>query len=243
MGCGGGQKDARLLRLLRDAGKHAAYTPCDVGMAMVLTAREAASSVVSAENCHPLVCDLASAGDLPSLLEAHAQPAAARLITFFGMIPNFEPQVILPRLASLLRPGDYLLFSANLAPGPDYALGMRRILPLYDNQLTRDWLMAFVLDVGVEASDGDLVFSVEEDPAGGGLQRVVANFHFRRTRQIQLDGETVDFPAGTTLRLFFSYRYTPDQARSLLAAHGLIVQEQWVTPSQEEAVFLCQKHS
>ena len=69
------------------------------------------------EDCFPLVCDLASADDLPAVLEALPVPDAARLITFFGMIPNFEPQVILPRLAGLLRPGDYLLFSANLAPG------------------------------------------------------------------------------------------------------------------------------
>ena len=29
---------------------------------------------------------------------------ASRLVTFFGMIPNFEPQEILPRLASLVQP-------------------------------------------------------------------------------------------------------------------------------------------
>ena len=30
------------------------------------------------------------------------------------MIPNFEPEQILPKLASLVRPKDFLLFSANL---------------------------------------------------------------------------------------------------------------------------------
>ena len=105
-------------------------------------------------------------------------PDAARLITFFGMIPNFEPQVILPRLAGLVRPADYLLFSANLAPGADYAAGVQRILPLYDNALTRDWLMTFLLDLGVEANDGELRFAVEDDPAGSGLKRVAAYFQF-----------------------------------------------------------------
>ena len=80
------------------------------------------------------------------------------------MIPNFEPQVILPRLAALLRPADYLLFSANLAPGADYAAGVQRILPLYDNALTRDWLMTFLLDLGVETADGELRFVIEDDP-------------------------------------------------------------------------------
>jgi len=43
------------------------------------------------------------------------------LVTFFGMIPNFESQEILPKLASLIRSKDFLLFSANLAPGENYA--------------------------------------------------------------------------------------------------------------------------
>ena len=40
------------------------------------------------------------------------------------MIPNFEPQIILPKLATLVRPKDFLLFSANLAPGKNYAAGV-----------------------------------------------------------------------------------------------------------------------
>jgi len=132
--------------------------------------------VIPPENCFPLVCDLATADDLPAVLDALPVSGAARLVTFFGMIPNFEPQVILPRLAALLRPEDCLLFSANLAPGVDYAAGVRRILPLYDNALTRDWLMTFLLDLGVEAGDGELGFAVEDDPAGSGLKRVTASF-------------------------------------------------------------------
>src|SRR5467141_2003178 len=38
LGCGGGQKDARLLKLLRAPGRQVSYTPSDVSAAMVLTA-------------------------------------------------------------------------------------------------------------------------------------------------------------------------------------------------------------
>src|SRR5271154_59878 len=41
LGCGGGQKDTRLLKLLKVRGKKKNYTPCDVSSAMVLTARQA----------------------------------------------------------------------------------------------------------------------------------------------------------------------------------------------------------
>src|SRR6185369_4053314 len=99
LGCGGGRKDTRLLQLLKARGREVSYTPCDVSVAMVLVARRTARRVVADVHCFPLVCDLASARDLPSLFP---QTTASRLITFFGMIPNFEPEMILPKLASLV---------------------------------------------------------------------------------------------------------------------------------------------
>src|SRR5258706_3125804 len=42
LGFVGGQKDARLLKLLNASDKKVSYTPCDVSSAMVLTARQTA---------------------------------------------------------------------------------------------------------------------------------------------------------------------------------------------------------
>jgi uncharacterized SAM-dependent methyltransferase len=201
---------------------------------MVLVARAAALSVVPGENCFPFVCDLATADDLRESLVT-SQPS---LVTFFGMIPNFEPQLILPKLAALLRPGDGLLFSANLAPGADYAAGMKTILPQYENQQTQAWLLTFLLDLGVERGDGELRIQIESDAAND-LQRVVANFHFTRPRRIEVGDEPFDFAAGEIIRLFYSYRYTPERVRAQLARHGLAVAEQCITASGEEGVFLC----
>src|SRR5262249_53918993 len=67
LGGGGGQKDTRLLYLLKSRGMKIFYTPSDVSTAMVLTARESALSLLPAENCFPLVCDLAGADDLPTI--------------------------------------------------------------------------------------------------------------------------------------------------------------------------------
>jgi len=163
LGCGGGQKDARLLQKMKETGREAFYTPSDVSVAMVLVARETALAVVADKSCFPLVCDLATADDLGEVLDRQTPPDAARLVTFFGMIPNFEPAIILPKLATLVRPDDLLLFSANLSPGSDYAAGMEKILPLYDNELTRDWLITVLLEVGIEREDGSLDFQIEAD--------------------------------------------------------------------------------
>lgn len=237
LGCGGGQKDTRLLKLLKTGGKAVSYTPSDVSVAMTLVAQQAAKKVVKEEKIFPLVCDLATADDLFPVLATHHALRTTRLITFFGMIPNFEPQDILLKLARLVRRQDTLLFSANLAPGPDYAAGVAKILPQYDNELTREWLLTFLLDLGVERGDGELRFGVER--GANALRRVIARFHFKRACQLTVESETFTFRRGESVRLFFSYRYTPELVRAELARHGLRVWDQWLTKSGEEGVFLC----
>jgi uncharacterized SAM-dependent methyltransferase len=235
LGCGGGQKDTRLLKLLKAHGKEAVYTPCDVSTAMVLTARKTALAVLPEGRCFPCVFDLTTADDLPALFRARPSTLVPRLFTFFGMIPNFEPLEIVPKLASLIGPKDLLLFSANLAPGADYAAGLRKILPQYDNDLTRDWLMTFLLDLGAERRDGELKFAIEEGRLG--LKRVVARFHFNHPRCIETEGGKFAFRRGENIRLFFSYRYTPERVREILGRYQLKVCNQWITRSGEEGVF------
>lgn len=237
LGCGGGQKDARLLWLLKIPGRTVSYTPSDVSVAMTLVAQRVARSVIPAEKIFPLVCDLATATDLPEVLAKNSPPRSARLFTFFGMIPNFEPQDVLPKLARLLRRQDWLLFSANLAPGADYTAGVEKILPQYDNEPTREWLLTFLLDLGVERGDGALRFGIE--PGAKNLRRVVARFEFKRRRMIVVEGESFTFRRGESVRLFFSYRHTPELVRKHLKRHGLNVRDEWITSSGEEGVFLC----
>ena len=235
LGCGGGQKDVQLIKQLQSRGKKVTYTPCDVSVSMVLVARQAALKILPAKKCFPFVCDLATADDLPAQLVTR-HPS---LVTFFGMIPNFEPHQILPRLTDLLRPNDFLLFSANLAPSNDYTAGMKKILPQYENPLTRNWLSAFLFDLGVEPRDGGLRFSIETGNLG--LKRMMAKFHFQRARKIKVSCQEFSFARGEAIQLFFSYRYTPLRATKLLARYRLEVCQQWIASSGEEGVFLCRR--
>ena len=239
LGCGGGQKDTRLLKLLKARGKEIFYTPCDVSTAMVLTARKTALAVLVEKNCFPFVCDLATVDDLSAAFDSRFTIRDSRIITFFGMIPNFEPQMILSKLASLVRRKDFLLFSANLAPGKNYTAGVKKVLPQYDNPPTHEWLMTFLLDLGVEKNDGQLRFTIET--GGFGLKRIVVRFHFTRARRIEIEDRKFDFTAGESIRLFFSYRYAPGRVCKILARHGLEVCEEWIAQSEEEGVFLCRR--
>lgn len=238
LGCGGGQKDKRLIEALA-APARIFYTPCDVATAMVLTARQAALTALPAKRCFPAVCDLQTAVDLPAFFSLPAAGKAQRVITFFGMIPNFEPDEIMPKLASLLRKSDLLLFSANLAPGQDYATGVEKILPQYDNAPTRDWLLTFLSDLGIGQNEGQVTFGIETGTSG--LKRITAHFKFQRKKRIIVDDASITFEKGESIRLFFSCRYTPKQVQNLLAGERLNVCAQWISDSEEEGIFLCRK--
>lgn len=240
LGCGGGQKDTRLLKQLHDAGHRISYTPSDVSTAMVLVAREAALGVLSAEECFPLVCDLATADDLPKIIADHGPRDAARLLSFFGMIPNFEPDLIMPKLAALVRPSDHLLFSANLAPGTDHEAGVRQVLPQYDNTPTRDWLLTFLFDLGIEPHDGEARFITARD-VNTSLWRIEVRYLFQRSCGFRVAGERFEFQPGDQIRLFYSYRYTTERVSALLTQYGLVVEEQWIAQSGEEGVFLVKR--
>jgi hypothetical protein len=131
-----------------------------------------------------------------------------------------------------------LLFSANLAPGPDYGAGVKRILPLYDNEMTRDWLITFLLDLGVSREDGAVRVGIEELPGENGLKRVAARFRFVRSSRLCVDDEEFAFGPGEEVLLFFSYRHTAATVQSMLASQGLSVLGNWIAASGEEGVFL-----
>jgi uncharacterized SAM-dependent methyltransferase len=75
----------------------------------------------------------------------------------------------------------------------------------------------------------------------GGLKRIAAHVVFTRAARVAIELEQFDFRRGESIRLFFSYRYTPALVRKLLGKHGLEVSGEWVAKSGEEGVFLCRK--
>lgn len=247
LGCGGGQKEAALIHLLKDTDSSTElnYHPVDVSVPLVLSATNAASSFLNRSTMQPFVCDLEKADELAEYFSGKCDTGPAvgervstiRIVTFFGLIPNSEPDVILPKLSATLRGGDLLLFSANLAPGENYSKTVERVLPQYDNALTRDWLMTLLLDLGVEGGDGTLQFGMER--GAGAFLRIVANFTFKSDRAIRIYNDSVNFRAGECVRVFFSYRYQERQIRELLAQYGMSVIANYSNQCGEEGVFVC----
>ena len=240
LGCGGGLKDFMLLQQVRKRGKMLVYSACDASLPLVLTSRQRALTMLDERHVHDLVADFVTAEDLQRIFITQTTGNSTRVINFLGMIPNFEPDQILPRLASLIRQQDLLIFSANLAPGDDYRAGVEQVLAQYDNPETRDWLMSLLLDLGFQTKDGSLKFAVEEN-AGNDLLRVVARFELKRDRTIQLDEEKFTFREGDTLRVFYSYRHTPGTIREWLGREGIEVADEMLSCEGQEGLFICRR--
>lgn len=241
LGCGGGQKEAQLLASLRVALPHRAlhYVPADVSVGLTLIARAAALATgLTPAQCAPLVLDLAATTDWRMALASVSSGRTRRLVTFFGLLPNFTPAEVLPQLHDLLAPDDLLLLSANLAPGPDYAAGVAQAGPLYDNEPTRAWLLTVLLDLGVEHDDGHLEFGVAACPADSGLLRIEAQFQFTRARSVTFEGEEFYFTAGERFQLFYSYRHTVARVTARLWECGITVTGSWANAAGDEGVFL-----
>ncbi len=241
LGSGGGRKDARLAAAIRSGNSNVRlrYIPVDVSPGLSLVSRASVVEAgVSPADCDPVVMDLEAAPDWLTALQGVLGKGAHRLICFFGMLPNCEGDEVFPKLAGLSRPGDLILMSANLSPGPDYPSGVGKVMPQYDNALTREWLMASLINLGFDEGDGLLCFSVRQGATGTGLLRIEGEFVFGKNRSISCEGERFDFAAGERFRLFFSYRHTPELIGALARRHGLTVLDSWVDAAGEEGLFL-----
>ena len=233
VGCGGGQKDISLLKALKSSH----YFPSDISLPLALTAHSRATKALPLTS-HPFLIDLPAAHDLPTFLDTITPPDTTRIIAFFGMLPNFEPDQILPILSAALRPGDFLIASANLAPGSDYRAGVQKILPLYDNALTRRWLATSLTDAGFHIKPDEIEIAAKRVKD---LMRIEAKYVFRSSQSIQLDGQPFCFDAGHDFRLFFSYRHTSALLAQLMNKSGITITHEWITTSEEEGIFLCRK--
>lgn len=241
LACGDGTKDTRSLEVLRTAKRAVLYTPVDVSLQMVLSAEDTATTALSGLQCTPLLCDLPHCTVLPALLKAFDPSGAERILLFLGTIHNYWPPDILRSLVYPLRSQDHLLLSANLAPEADYERALTKILPQYDNALTRDWLHGALAELTITPVDGTLGFSIQPAESLPSLKRLQADFTFGHDKQVHFFGEQFQFSAGQKLRVFYSYRFTPAHIRDFLAQSRLKLAQEWIGPAGEEGLFLCHR--
>jgi hypothetical protein len=237
MGCGTGMKEVELCARLMEKGRKVLFSAIDVSRELV---RESAQKLIEAEAEHErsLVCDLSQAEFLGEWLNGQGG-AAPRLITFFGLFPNFVPSTVTRLFHSILRPGDMILASTHLVPvdsenREELLAGMKVIMPQYDNPETHAWLGAALKHWGLEErvdAPEIKIGAMEGIPAFLGLSRWKTDAPFERW------GHHFKPNPQEPLRLFYSLRYTPRLFEDLLRREGFSVELVSITPCQQEALW------
>lgn len=241
LGCGGGRKDGELLDAVPESARAAShYTPLDASAALVTEAATHVAERHPGVTQHPIEADLESEPDLGPWLTEQDGGALPRLFTCFGMIPNFDAETFPGYLARLVRPGDGLLFSANLSP-QGFAADSARILRQYDNHEARRWYRGALDALGIPTASADLEVTPHMLTPDGGRWQILVEAHLLARVRAKTGEVAVPLPAGERLRVFFSNRFTPGAVAALLAQAGLITFKSWIHASGEEGIFWCRR--
>jgi uncharacterized SAM-dependent methyltransferase len=185
--------------------------------------------------------DLAATENWVGALASNLDDRDPRVILFYGMLPNMDPAIVGPRLAALLRPGDLLLLSANLASGTDYTAGAQAVLPLYENSETRAWLALALEDLGLSPMDSEWRFEIAASKALEGLLGIEVSLVFETAKRVAVGDEVIELPAGEPLRILRSNRYTVEMVQAFLAIHGIEILDRAISGNGQEGVFLARK--
>ncbi len=238
LGCGGGKKDGMFLHQAMLRGEALLYTPIDASTALVLETMLHIQDLFPNITSMPLVVDLESEPELEAFLEQNETIASRRLLSCFGMIPNFDYRALFSYIRRLMRPGDVLLLSANLSPGL-YVKAKSHILPQYDNPLAYAWFAGLLDSLGIPTSQIALTTCGQPLRTDGHLWQIQTYARFVRRVTLTLHEESFVFDAGEELRMFFSNRFTPQVMPEVLAAAGLTIVKTFLFDSEEEAIYLC----
>ena len=238
LGCGGGRKDVRFLQQAQAQCPQLYFTPTDVSPALVVETMLHLQETLPAVPSSPYVLDLEAHADLTDVLEAPGTAGYRRLLSCFGMIPNFVYTTFLPYIHRLLRPEDCLLLSANLSPAP-FASSQAHILPQYDNPFAQAWFIGLLDSLGFPTAQLRLTIEAMPLRDDGHVWQIQAFVTFDQPVTITVYEETFHFAPGEMLQIFFSNRFTPEVMPEILADAGLDIVEALVFTSREEGVYLC----
>jgi SAM-dependent methyltransferase len=237
LGCGTGLKELEFFTSLQAQGCEVIFSAIDVSHDLVLESVEKLSNA-GAGHQRSLVCDLTQTTFLEDWFN-DMENRLPRVLTLFGLVPNFSPLAVTRLLHSVLRPGDILLASAHLAPvrtenPEEIPAAMNSILPQYDNPETMTWLNA-----ALQVWNLDTLVEPPEMKVGEleGIPAFLAFAQWRSVAPFERWGHRFSPKIEDPLRLFFSLRYTPMLFETVLRGSGFIVELLSITSCRQEAIW------
>jgi uncharacterized SAM-dependent methyltransferase len=157
---------------------------------------------------------------------APAADAPPRLVLLLGnTLGAFDPIAEARALRAFLRSEDMLLVDGEIYAGGQTVAG-------YDNPLNRRFAWAPLHSVGIEESDGAIVFEDVIDERLPGLHPLRKHFAASRDVAARLGGETLVIRSGERLAMNHSYKYDAATFLRVLDDAGFTVR--WRGTSEDE---------
>jgi L-histidine N-alpha-methyltransferase len=218
LGSGSAAKTRHLLDAMRDAGCLHTYVPVDISEEITHETAELLVDEYPGLLVHGLVCDF------EHHLERIPDGDGGRLIAFLGgTVGNLYPgprRDFLARLASLMRPGDYLLL------GTDLVKDNGRLEDAYDDaegvtaEFNKNVLAVLNRELGADFDLETFEHVARYDEVETRMDIRLRSLVTQTVRLDELD-LSVDFAAGEEMRTEISTKFTDRALRNVYAEAGL----------------------
>ncbi len=223
LGCGTGIKEAAFCAELKSRGRKVLFSPIDISVDLIGEAKRTLAAA-GATYAGGMACDMENVDRVAQWIDETGHEAPI-FFTFFGVVPNMTPSLVLRLFRAILRPGDTLVVSAHLAPiSEDIALpdAMRKVLPQYDNAETLAWLLAGLEEWGLSDRLEPPRMEIGEVE---GMPAFVAMAKWKTAE------------TSNPLRVFHSVRYTPNLFEKMLSDGGFHFELLAITGCREEGIW------
>jgi len=224
-GAGDGVTDFTLLGAIGNAGREVKYYPVDASHALLEMACAGAEDLDIETG--GIKADIASPMHLVFASDAAESP---KLLLMSGnTLGGFDPLEQIKNVAQCLHGDDRLILDAAIYDGgePDEP---------------REFAFAPLAALGVSPDDGEVRFEHKQDKSTEGLHVTASHFRTAHDLRIATAVQDVLVERGEHINLNFSYRFTVEAIRTLLAEHGgLQIIEEIPSPDGHYLLLVCSR--
>ncbi|NLF30409.1 MAG: L-histidine N(alpha)-methyltransferase [Planctomycetes bacterium] len=236
LGVGEGAKERILLEWLAPRGTRR-YVAADVSEPLV----DRALALVEDMDLER-VGVVAGWEDLPRF-RGHARPPA--LLCLLGnTLCNYDGDALLGMLASCMAEGDRLLVDCHLLPdgGARRRRWRRHVEAAYGGEANARFNLAPLLSRGMRPGQAEFAIDLQDadTPAGTAL-RTRKRIRFLDDVALTVAGGPVEFRAGETLAMGFTWKYRRRQLHDLLVRSGLAVETEFRGGCDEYTLLLAHR--
>jgi dimethylhistidine N-methyltransferase len=232
-GSGSSLKTRILLDHARDL---AAYVPIDISREHLAEAAEEIAEAYPGLPVQPLCADYTEELTLP----APPQPAQRTVVYYPGStIGNFHPDRALPflrRVAETAGAGGGLLIGVDLRKDVDVIRAAYNDADGVTAAFNKNLLRRINRELG---GTFDLDRFEHEGRWKGEKGCIEMHLVSTEAQRVRIDGQTVDFEAGETIRTEYSFKYTLEGFEALAAEAGFAVEQVWTDADDYFSIQYC----